>query len=63
MKPNEKDDRFRVLIADENLDYKPHIFDDPKVLGRQIIEAGYQALRLRDSYRWERPGSNESAGQ
>lgn len=22
MKPNEKDDRFRVLIADENLDYK-----------------------------------------
>ena len=39
MKPNEKDDRFRVLIADENLDYKPHIFDDPKVLGRQIIEA------------------------
>ena len=39
MNPNEKDDRFRVLIADENLDYKPHIFDDPKVLGRQIIEA------------------------
>lgn len=39
MKTNEKDERFRVLIADENLDYKPYIFDDPKVLGRQIIEA------------------------
>ncbi len=39
MKSNEKDERFRVLIADENLNYKPYIFDDPKVLGRQIIEA------------------------
>ncbi|KPB00674.1 multiubiquitin domain-containing protein [Ahrensia marina] len=39
MKPNEKDDRYRVLIADENLNYKPHVFDDPKVLGREIIEA------------------------
>lgn len=39
MKTNEKEDRFRVLIADENLNYKPHVFDDPKVLGREIIEA------------------------
>jgi len=39
MKTNKKDERFRVLIADENLDYKPYIFEDPKVLGRQIIEA------------------------
>lgn len=39
MKPNDKDDHFRILIADENLNYKPHVFDDPKVLGREIIEA------------------------
>lgn len=39
MKPNEKEDRYRVLIADENLNYKPYVFDDPKILGREIIEA------------------------
>lgn len=31
--------RFRVLIADETLDFKNHIFDDPMPLGRQFIEA------------------------
>ena len=31
--------RFPVLIADESLNFKKHIFDDPKVLGRQLIEA------------------------
>jgi hypothetical protein len=31
--------RFRVLMADETLDFKPVIFDDPKPLGRQFIEA------------------------
>jgi hypothetical protein len=30
---------FRVLIADETLDFKKHIFDDPMPLGRQFIEA------------------------
>lgn len=39
MKSNEKDEYFTVLIADENLNYNPYVFDDPKVLGRQIIEA------------------------
>ncbi|MBL4795971.1 MAG: multiubiquitin domain-containing protein [Oleispira sp.] len=39
MKSNEKNDCYRILIADENLNYKPHVFDDPKVLGREIIEA------------------------
>lgn len=30
---------FRVKIADESLNFKVHIFDDPKVLGRQLIES------------------------
>ncbi|MCY4191632.1 MAG: multiubiquitin domain-containing protein, partial [Rhodospirillaceae bacterium] len=38
MKSQGKDPRFTVLIADENLDFKEHVFDDPKVLGRQLIE-------------------------
>jgi len=33
------DPRFRVLISDETLNFKRHVFDDPKVLGRQLIEA------------------------
>lgn len=36
---NKSDTRFRVLIADETLEFKPHIFDDPIPLGRQLIEA------------------------
>jgi hypothetical protein len=39
MKSQGNDPRFVVLIADENLDFKKHVFDDPKVLGRQLIEA------------------------
>ena len=31
--------RFRVLISDETLKFSPTVFDDPKVLGRQLIEA------------------------
>ena len=31
--------RFRVLIADEALNFKKHIFQDPMPLGRQLIEA------------------------
>lgn len=31
--------RFRVLLADEALDFKNHIFEDPMPLGRQFIEA------------------------
>ena len=38
MKSQEKNPRFAVLIADENLDFKKHVLDDPKVLGRQLIE-------------------------
>jgi len=30
---------FSVLIADEDLNFKKYDFDDPKVLGRQLIEA------------------------
>lgn len=39
MKSQETDSRFRVLIGDENLNFKTYVFDDPKVLGREIIEA------------------------
>jgi len=39
MSTQNKNPRFRILIADENLNYTPHVFDDPKVLGREIIEA------------------------
>lgn len=39
MKSQGNDPRFRVLIADEDLNFKKHVFDDPKVLGRQLIEA------------------------
>ena len=39
MKSQGHDPRFAVLIADENLNFKKHVFDDPKVLGRQLIEA------------------------
>jgi hypothetical protein len=39
MKSQGNDPRFVVLIADEDLDFKKHVFDDPKVLGRQLIEA------------------------
>ena len=39
MKLQGNDPRFPVLIADEDLNFKKHIFDDPKVLGRQLIEA------------------------
>ena len=37
MSTQNKNPRFRILIADENLNYTPHVFDDPKVLGREII--------------------------
>ncbi len=39
MKSQGNDPRFPVFIADESLNYKKHVFDDPKVLGRQLIEA------------------------
>ena len=39
MKPQGNDPRFAVLIADEGLTFEKHVFDDPKVLGRQLIEA------------------------
>lgn len=39
MKSQGNDPRFPVLIADEGLNFKKHVFDDPKVLGRQLIEA------------------------
>lgn len=39
MNTQNKTKHFRVLIADENLNYTPYVFDDPKVLGREIIEA------------------------
>ena len=39
MKSPENDPRFPVFIADEGLNFKKHVFDDPKVLGRQLIEA------------------------
>lgn len=39
MKPQGNDPRFTVLIADEGLTFEKHVFDDPKVLGRQLIEA------------------------
>lgn len=39
MKSQGNDPRFAVLIADEHLEFKKHVFDDPKVLGRQLIEA------------------------
>lgn len=39
MKSQGNDPRFRILIADEELNFKKYIFDDPKVLGRQLIEA------------------------
>ncbi len=39
MKPQDKDTRYRIKIGDENLNFKTHVFDDPKVLGREIIEA------------------------
>lgn len=39
MKSQGNDTHFAVLIADEALDFKKHVFDDPKVLGRQLIEA------------------------
>lgn len=39
MKSQGNDPRFAVLIADEDLNFKKHVFDDPKVLGRQLIEA------------------------
>lgn len=38
MKTNDKYPRFRVLIGDEKLNFKAHVFDDPKILGREIIE-------------------------
>lgn len=38
MKSQGNDPRYRVLIADESLNFKKHVFDDPKVLGRQLIE-------------------------
>jgi hypothetical protein len=39
MKSQGKDPRFAVLIADERLNFEKYHFDDPKVLGRQLIEA------------------------
>lgn len=39
MKSQGNTPRFPVLIADEDLNFKKHVFDDPKVLGRQLIEA------------------------
>ncbi|AFO92754.1 hypothetical protein D1822_15270 [Phaeobacter inhibens] len=39
MKSQGNNPRFPVLIADEDLNFKKHVFDDPKVLGRQLIEA------------------------
>ncbi|OWU67596.1 multiubiquitin domain-containing protein [Phaeobacter sp. 22II1-1F12B] len=39
MKSQGNDPRFPVFIADEGLNFKKHFFDDPKVLGRQLIEA------------------------
>lgn len=39
MKSQGNDPRFPVFIADEGLNFKKHVFDDPKVLGRQLIEA------------------------
>ncbi len=38
MKSQGKNPRFAVLIADESLDFTKHVLDDPKVLGRQLIE-------------------------
>ena len=39
MKSQGNDPRFPVLIADEDLNFKKHVLDDPKVLGRQLIES------------------------
>lgn len=39
MKSQGNDPRFPVFIANEGLNFKKHVFDDPKVLGRQLIEA------------------------
>ena len=39
MKPQGNLPRFSVLIADESLNFNKYDFDDPKVLGRQLIEA------------------------
>ncbi|CTQ63516.1 multiubiquitin domain-containing protein [Roseibium album] len=39
MKPQGNTPRFPVLIADESLKFNKCVFDDPKVLGRQLIEA------------------------
>ncbi|WP_298820426.1 multiubiquitin domain-containing protein [uncultured Roseibium sp.] len=39
MKPQGNTLRFPVLIADEGLNFNKYVFDDPKVLGRQLIEA------------------------
>lgn len=39
MKSQGNDPRFPVFIADEGLNFKKHVFDDPKVLGRRLIEA------------------------
>jgi len=39
MKSQGNDPRFPVFIADEDLNFNKHVFDDPKVLGRQLIEA------------------------
>ena len=45
MKSQGNDPRFPVFIADEGLNFKKHVFDDPKVLGRQLIEAADEALK------------------
>jgi len=39
MKSQGNTPRFPVLIADEGLNFTKHVFDDPKVLGRQLIES------------------------
>lgn len=39
MESKENNSHFAVLIADEDLNFNKYVFDDPKVLGRQLIEA------------------------
>ena len=38
MKHQPNNERFKVLIGGEDLGFKTHFFDDPKVLGREIIK-------------------------
>lgn len=43
--PRHGNQSFRILVANESLDFRPFILDDPVPLGRQIlVEAGFQPL-------------------